>query len=274
MRRPLLIPALCVAAGIGAAEWIPEDFGTASFLAACLGLAMAGLWRRGFGVGLCLALFGAGALSYQATQWPLDPDDVRGRIDGRGELGRIRGILTETPSVRLTERRGQWMERTVVRLRVTGWRPGEGDWERASGQVLVSSLGVPDARFFRGQSVEIAGLVSAPPGPAAPGLFDYATFLRRQGVGLQVRCEAPGDWELGPGATDVIPWSERFLTWARGRLSEGLPDDGATRLIWAMALGWRTGLAGDVDDGFMRSGTLHVFAISGLHIALDRKSVV
>ena len=268
MRRPLLIPALCVAAGIGAAEWIPEDFGTASFLAACLGLAMAGLWRRGFGVGLCLALFGAGALSYQATQWPLDPDDVRGRIDGRGELGRIRGILTETPSVRLTERRGQWMERTVVRLRVTGWRPGEGDWERASGQVLVSSLGVPDARFFRGQSVEIAGLVSAPPGPAAPGLFDYATFLRRQGVGLQVRCEAPGDWELGPGATDVIPWSERFLTWARGRLSEGLPDDGATRLIWAMALGWRTGLAGDVDDGFMRSGTLHVFAISGLHIAL------
>ena len=45
MRRPLLIPALCVAAGIGAAEWIPEDFGTASFLAACLGLAMAGFWR-------------------------------------------------------------------------------------------------------------------------------------------------------------------------------------------------------------------------------------
>ncbi|MEY4690339.1 MAG: hypothetical protein RIT19_664 [Verrucomicrobiota bacterium] len=268
MRRPLLIPALCVAAGIGAAEGLPDDFGRGSLLVACLGLALAGLWRRGFGVGLCLALFGAGALTHQATQWPLDPYDVRWRIDGRGELGRIRGLLAETPSVRLTERRGQWMERTVVRLRVTGWRPGEGEWERASGEVLVSSQGVPDARFFRGQSVEISGLVSAPPGPAAPGLFDYATFLRRQGVGLQVRCEAPGDWALGPGATDAIPWSERFLAWARRRLSEGLPDDGATRLIWAMALGWRTGLSGDVDDGFMRSGTLHVFAISGLHIAL------
>ena len=36
----------------------------------------------------------------------------------------------------------------------------------------------------------------------------------------------------------------------------------------AMALGWKTPLTGEVDDAFMQSGTLHVFAISGLHIAL------
>ncbi len=35
-----------------------------------------------------------------------------------------------------------------------------------------------------------------------------------------------------------------------------------------MALGWRTALTDEVDDVFMRSGTIHVFAISGLHIAL------
>ncbi len=268
MRRPLLIPALCVAAGIWVAEMFPRDFGGFSLTAAILGLALAGVWRRAFGAGIGLALLGAGALSYQATQWPLAPDDIRGRIDNHGELGRVRGVLAETPSIRLSERRGHWAERTVVRLRVTGWCPQGGEWEAASGQVLVSSQGVPDSRFFRGQSVEISGLVSAPPGPPAPGLFDYATFLRRQGIGLQLRCEAPGDWALGPGAGDVVPWSERFLAWARRRLSQGLPEDAATRLIWAMALGWRTGLAGDVDDGFMRSGTLHVFAISGLHIAL------
>ena len=268
MRRPLLLPALCVAAGIAAAEWMPGGPGVLSMFLALVGLALAGLCPRGFAAGLGLALFGAGALSYQATQWPLDPDDLRGRVDARGDLGTVRGILDETPSVRLSERRGQWVERTVVRLRVTGWRRHGGAWEPASGRMMISSQGVPDGRFFRGQSVEISGLVAAPPGPAAPGLFDHATFLRRQGIGLQVRCEAPADWALGPGASDASPWSERFLAWARGRLSEGLPEDEATRLIWAMALGWRTGLAGDVDDGFMRSGTLHVFAISGLHIAL------
>ena len=35
-----------------------------------------------------------------------------------------------------------------------------------------------------------------------------------------------------------------------------------------MTLGWKTALSGDVPEPFMRSGTMHVFAISGLHIAL------
>lgn len=35
-----------------------------------------------------------------------------------------------------------------------------------------------------------------------------------------------------------------------------------------MTLGWKTALTPEVDEAFMRSGTLHVFAISGLHIAL------
>jgi hypothetical protein len=128
MRRPLLIPALCVAAGIWSAELFPGDFGGVSLTLALLGLMLAGLWPKGFVAGICLALFGAGALSYQTTQWPLGPDDLRWRLDGHGELGRVRGILAETPSVRLSERKGQWVERTVVRLQVTEWRSQDKPW--------------------------------------------------------------------------------------------------------------------------------------------------
>ena len=35
-----------------------------------------------------------------------------------------------------------------------------------------------------------------------------------------------------------------------------------------MSLGWRTGLTAEVAGPFMQSGTLHLFAISGLHVAL------
>ena len=45
-------------------------------------------------------------------------------------------------------------------------------------------------------------------------------------------------------------------------------EDDSVRLLWAMTLGWRTSLNGEVALPFMRSGTMHVFAISGLHIAL------
>ncbi len=44
--------------------------------------------------------------------------------------------------------------------------------------------------------------------------------------------------------------------------------DEPLQLLWAMTLGWKTALSGEVAEPFMRSGTMHVFAISGLHIAL------
>jgi ComEC/Rec2-related protein len=52
-------------------------------------------------------------------------------------------------------------------------------------------------------------------------------------------------------------------------LALGLPqEDEPLRLLWAMTLGWKTALSGEVSEPFMRSGTMHIFAISGLHIAL------
>ena len=66
-----------------------------------------------------------------------------------------------------------------------------------------------------------------------------------------------------------LSWSELFQTWGRATLGRGLPEnDPAVELLWAMALGWRTGLSGDVAASFMQSGTMHLFAISGLHVAL------
>src|ERR1700747_3102084 len=35
-----------------------------------------------------------------------------------------------------------------------------------------------------------------------------------------------------------------------------------------MTLGWKTALTNEIYEPFMQSGTMHIFAISGLHIAL------
>ncbi|HZL13283.1 MAG TPA: ComEC/Rec2 family competence protein, partial [Verrucomicrobiae bacterium] len=39
-------------------------------------------------------------------------------------------------------------------------------------------------------------------------------------------------------------------------------------LLWAMTLGSRTAFSGDIGDPFLRAGTMHLFAIDGLRIAL------
>jgi ComEC/Rec2-related protein len=63
--------------------------------------------------------------------------------------------------------------------------------------------------------------------------------------------------------------ADRFLAWSQATLTAGLPTvDEPLKLLWAMTLGWRPALTDEVSAPFMQSGTMHIFAISGLHIAL------
>jgi ComEC/Rec2-related protein len=65
------------------------------------------------------------------------------------------------------------------------------------------------------------------------------------------------------------PLTDRFLNWSKRTLALGLPmEDEPLRLLWAMTLGWRTAFTGDIGDPFLRAGTMHLFAIDGLRIAL------
>ena len=65
------------------------------------------------------------------------------------------------------------------------------------------------------------------------------------------------------------PLTDRFLNWSQHTLALGLPgEDEPLRLLWAMTLGWRTALTADISEPFLRAGTMHLFAIDGLRIAL------
>jgi len=122
--------------------------------------------------------------------------------------------------------------------------------------------------IFAGRLVEVTGVLAPPPTPVAEGLFDYRAYLRRQGVHYQLTASATNDWRLLDGGR-TRPLCDRFLQWARATLARGLPEeDESLRLIWAMTLGWKPALTNEVYEPFMRSGTMHIFAISGLHIAL------
>ena len=59
------------------------------------------------------------------------------------------------------------------------------------------------------------------------------------------------------------------MNWSKQTLALGLPvEDEPLRLLWAMTLGWRTAFTGDISEPFLRAGTMHLFAIDGLRIAL------
>ncbi len=195
--------------------------------------------------------------------------DLRRLVGDAPVLAEVRGRLAETPDLRVRTRNGEPRYRTLCELDVTGFRFHTGSWMRATGRIAASSAGTLGPAFCRGQFVEVNGVLSRPDGPRAEGLFDYAAYLATRGVHFQLRTDGPGDWALASGSTCGPPLTDRFMEWARATLSRGLPgDDPATGLVQAMTLGWKTALTDEVEEPFIRAGTMHLFAISGLHIAL------
>jgi DNA internalization-related competence protein ComEC/Rec2 len=269
MKRPLLGVALFYTSGILLADWLSfplVPLCASAFLAALLALLVRGQPQAP--LALLLVLAGAVNLTQQTT--PLSPHDLRCLVADRSELATARGSLVETPYQRLYEHHEEQPWRTVALIDVTAVRWAKGDWQTARGRVAVSVPGVLSREFFAAQTVEFAGVLRPPAGRVAEGLFDYRTYLRRQGIYYQLQVASTNECQLThPEAPGRPPLSDRFAEWAKRTLALGLPaEDEALHLLWAMTLGWKTALTNEVAEPFMRSGTMHIFAISGLHVAL------
>jgi ComEC/Rec2-related protein len=218
----------------------------------------------------CLLLVAAGWTNLTWRTAVLSPHDLRVLMDREEALVVVHGTLSETPQRRLRERSGGWMTNTMGVIECHSIQMDEKSWQPAAGRVVLSTPSPVDPAFRMGTEVLISGVLRRPSGPAAPGLFDYAEYLHWRGIQFELRAPTAADWRLAPGAVMApLPWTDAFEAWARTTLARGLPaEDQELRLLWAMTLGWKTGLTDAVEEPFMRSGTMHIFAISGLHIAL------
>lgn len=268
MKHPLVPVALCYVGGIVFSDLVPVPL-PALTLAALVGLLAALVIETGrLGCSWLLA-FLTGAVAMAVASHPLSPIDLRHLLPaGQPVIATVEGILTEAPSVRVFLQDDEEVYRSVAVMSATALSLKDGE-QPATGDIVLATRGNLEGHFLAGQRVRITGVLQPPQGPRAPGLFDYHDHLRRQGIHFQLKSESEADWQLAPGNTVTTPgWSERFIRWAKLALAHGQPDDGSLRLQWAMTLGWKAALTDEVAEPFMRSGTLHIFAISGLHIAL------
>jgi len=269
MKRPLLIVALTYVGGVATANFFEVRLTLLFGLSLVLASATLG-WARTRPHLLWPLVFFAGWTNLATRTATLSPYDLRRIVGEQIEYVTLRGTLLETPTQRLYERDEKESWRSLSRMRVTELRRGTNNLP-AFGSVAASTPRLLDASFFKGQTVEVTGVIRPPKGPAAEGLFNYRAYLGRHGIYHQLDVESTNDWQIvsAPTSPRGPPFSDRFRDWAQRTLARGLPlEDESLRLVWAMALGWKTALTDEVSEPFMRSGTMHIFAISGLHIAL------
>ncbi len=267
MKRPLLPVALVYVVGLLLAEAIQPPLlflFPLAFASLCLTLG----WAQARAFLIWPLLIVVAWLNLVSRTAGVSPYELRKVAGPEPALVTVRGVLAETPSLRVYGQGERESFRTLTRIQVTALARVD-KWQPADGPVLVSTKGELPVEFFAGREVEITGVLAPPPLPRAPGLFDYRNHLARQGIYYQLSSESANDWRAVDSTRNRPPFSDRFLGWAQRTLARGLPEeDEPLRLMWAMALGWKTALTGEVSEPFMKSGTMHIFAISGLHIAL------
>jgi len=267
MKRPLVAVVSCYTIGLLLGEAFQPPL-TALFAAAFVLLAPALVLEkfRPWLIWPLLAL--AGWTNLASRTEVVSPNDLRALIGNDTAIVTVRGNLIETPHLKIVERDGQETEHSLAKVRVAGLRRGE-NWRPASGSIIVTTPNPLAETFFASQPVEITGVIARPPPPLADGLFDYRDYLQTRGIYYQLKTESTNDWQLRPPILSKPPLTNRFLNWSKRTLALGLPvEDEPLRLLWAMTLGWRTAFTGDISEPFLRAGTMHLFAIDGLRIAL------
>jgi competence protein ComEC len=268
-RWPMLpVAVACIGGILGGDQWTVSL--EMIFPTALLVLASAVLWPKARMLFLWLAVFGAAWTNIAVHQAIVSPCDLRRLAGEAPELVTLKGEVRLPPSTRVAEREGEMLWRTLVVVRAHALKR-QGEWQPVHGDVAVVTQGDLSEELATGQRVEITGVLQRPPRAVAEGLFDYRAHLARQGVYFQFIAEGRQDWQIQPHApAGLFPrLGAGFQRWARITLARGLPqEDEMLRLNWAMVLGWRAALTNEVSEPFMRSGTMHIFAISGLHVAL------
>ncbi|HPN65906.1 MAG TPA: DNA internalization-related competence protein ComEC/Rec2 [Candidatus Omnitrophota bacterium] len=229
---------------------------SAAFIKKRAGASLAALFAAFLFIG-CM-LFGADRI--------LPAGHISEFTPSRPEEAFIEGTVADDPSVTKTF---YGEPRTDFILEAHELRRG-GINARVSGKVKVSVTGSPKKRASYGDIVSLRGKLSKPRGPGNPGEFDYAKYLERHRIFSSFSANAR-EMKVTAGAgkrNPVVSYAYKARARISGLISENLPDGDSGDFLIAILLGLRQGLSDGLNDDFMKTGTVHLLAISGLNVGL------
>src|SRR5262249_15328520 len=219
--------------------------------------------------------FSAGALGATYHHWRREvvaDDDIRYFATEEPRVARLRGEIVSEPIPVRGQPGGELRgfpspDSTRAVLLVTELQI-DGVWRPVSGHAQLS---VPELKteLFIGSRIEATGQLMLPPAAANPGEFDYASYLRDQGIGATfiVRKTSDSIWLRGEAGWALAIVLARIRQWGRETLQASLPESEAA-LGSALLLGDDAALSREEWEKYIETGVIHIVAISGQHLAV------
>ena len=221
-----------------------------SWIAGCAvsifsGLAAGGLlgWRKGV-MFFLTGLVAASVLHGRQSGWQND----RATLLAAGEAHVTAHIEEDARG-----HKGAWTARAEL---IQGPTPGARIIWLGRGELPVA-----------GSRVSATGRISPTETARNPGEFDRAEWMKRMGVAAELDARRAVDATVDtPG---LSAFAARFRHGFQTAILHGLDADSqSAQVISAMVVGQRPADAEETLTAFRNSGTLHVFSVSGLHVAM------
>lgn len=260
-RLPLAGLALAAVAGILWAEFFPWPPDT---LLALVGAGIVLSFCRRGTAPLLVAVAAAFALVH-TWQCPQSPAKIWAEsLAPSPRYVEVHGQLIDEPAevLRNGEPTGAWRARMLVDRWVI-----DGQMVEQPATIIARWSSVEKPAY--GDIWNLRGEIRLFPPPRNPGEFDVRAFYDRLGVFLELRDRADADLlERGQG-NPVKAAAIASRQWILHTLGLGLAKDEAVRAVIAgITLGVRDDAAAELLPAFRQTGTLHLFAVSGLHVGM------
>src|SRR5437868_4801067 len=256
MRQPFVGLILAAIIGIVAADYFPAITAPILFIA-ILG-ALAGLrWSY---APLVFALVGTAFFALHSARIINTPADELAQIAGaQPRPASVTGIVTTEPKIETNGNASFLMRLHKVKI-------ADQDFE-TNATVFVRWRGQPNV----GDELALFGTFQPIEPPRNPGEFDMRAYLARRDVKNLFIVRYPENGRiLAPGSGfSVLRAAARSREWMQRILSRDLEDSpDVVGLICGTALGLRHQTRDDIEEPFQQTGTLHLFAVAGLHVGI------
>jgi ComEC/Rec2-related protein len=126
-----------------------------------------------------------------------------------------------------------------------------------------------DPKF--GDELKLSGMAEVIAPPRNPGEFDMRAYLARHDVRRMLFVRYPEDGTLirHGGGNSILRMAQKSRRWMQNALCKGLenaPD--VQNFLSGIVLGLRHQTPEDIEEPFQQTGTLHLFAVAGLHVGI------